>query len=43
MPDTLQEPVAEVCVTMGAWLVAAHEAGYPLPEPRYRPQHEEAE
>ena len=41
--DTPVEAAAEVRVAMEAWLAAAREAGHPIPEARYRPQHEAAE
>src|SRR6266550_1591841 len=39
--DSPEEAVAEVRVAMDAW--AARDAGLPLPEPSYHPQHEAAE
>ena len=41
--DTPEQAVAEVRVAMEAWLEVAREKGFPVPEPRYRPQHEPAE
>jgi predicted RNase H-like HicB family nuclease len=41
--DSPEEAVAEVRVAMDAWLEAARDAGLPLPEPSYHPQHEAAE
>lgn len=41
--DTPEEAVAEVRVAMEAWLAAARDAGHPIPEARYQPQHEAAE
>jgi predicted RNase H-like HicB family nuclease len=41
--QTPEEAVAEVRVAMDAWLAAAKEAGLPIPEARYQPQHEAAE
>ena len=38
-----EEAVAEVRIAMDAWLEVARDAGLPLPEPSYRPQHEAAE
>ena len=35
--DTLEEAVREVKIAREAWLEAAHAAGKPIPEPRYRP------
>jgi len=40
---TPEEAVAEVRVAMEAWLAAARDAGHPVPEARYQPQHEAAE
>ena len=37
------EAVAELGVAVDAWLAAAHDAGLPIPEARYQPQHEAAE
>lgn len=34
---TPEEAVAEVQKAKEAWLIAAREAGRPIPEPRYRP------
>ena len=34
---TAEAALAEVERAKEAWLVAAHEAGRPVPEPRYRP------
>jgi predicted RNase H-like HicB family nuclease len=34
---TAEEALAEVERAKQAWLVAAREAGRPIPEPRYRP------
>jgi predicted RNase H-like HicB family nuclease len=34
---TAEEALAEVERAKQAWLVAAREAGKPIPEPRYRP------
>ena len=41
--DTPEEAVAEVRVAMHAWIDAARNAGHPIPEARYQPQHEAAE
>lgn len=41
--DTPEQAVAEVRVAMEVWLDVAREKGLPIPEPRYRPQHEPAE
>ncbi len=41
--DTPEAAVAEVRVAMEAWLAAARDAGHPIPQARYRPQHEAAE
>jgi len=41
--NTPEEAVAEVRIAMEAWLEAAQEAGYPIPEARYQPHHEAAE
>ena len=41
--QTPEEAVAEVRLAMDAWLAAARDAGLPIPEPRYQPQHEAAE
>jgi predicted RNase H-like HicB family nuclease len=38
-----EQALAEVRVAMDAWLEAARDAGLPLPDPVYRPQHEAAE
>ena len=35
--STPQEALSEVLKAKEAWLEAAHEAGKPVPEPRYRP------
>jgi predicted RNase H-like HicB family nuclease len=35
-----EEAVAEVRIAMQAWLGAARDAGLPIPEPSYRPQHQ---
>ena len=40
---TPEEAVAELRVAMDAWLGAAREAGLPIPQARYQPQHEAAE
>jgi len=40
---TPEEAVAEVRVAMQGWLAAARQAGHPIPEARYQPQHEAAE
>jgi predicted RNase H-like HicB family nuclease len=40
---TPEEAVAEVRVAMELWLDAAREAGHPIPEARYQPQHVAAE
>jgi len=40
---TPEEAVAELRVAMDAWLEAAHEAGLPIPQARYQPNHEAAE
>jgi predicted RNase H-like HicB family nuclease len=40
---TPEEAVAEVRVAMEAWLAAARDAGHPIPEARYQPQHVAAE
>jgi predicted RNase H-like HicB family nuclease len=37
-----EEAVAEVRITMEAWLGSARDARFPVPEPSYRPQHEAA-
>ena len=34
---TAEEALAEVAKARDAWLVTAHEAGKPIPDPRYRP------
>lgn len=34
---TAEEALAEVERAKEAWLAAAHDAGKPIPEPRYRP------
>jgi predicted RNase H-like HicB family nuclease len=34
---TPEEALAEVEKAKDAWLAAAHDAGKPIPEPRYRP------
>lgn len=34
---TPEEAVHEVLIARDAWLEAAHEAGKPIPPPRYRP------
>jgi predicted RNase H-like HicB family nuclease len=34
---TPEEALAEVEKAKEAWLAAAHDAGRPIPEPRYRP------
>jgi predicted RNase H-like HicB family nuclease len=41
--DTPEEAVVEVRAAMDAWLAAARDAGHPIPEARYQPQHEAAE
>jgi predicted RNase H-like HicB family nuclease len=41
--QTPEEAVAEVRMAMDAWLAAARDAGLPIPDARYRPQHEAAE
>jgi predicted RNase H-like HicB family nuclease len=41
--DTPEEAVAEVRVAMEAWLAAAREAGYPIPQVRHRPRVEAVE
>jgi predicted RNase H-like HicB family nuclease len=41
--ETPEEAVAEVRVAMDAWIAAAKDAGLPIPEARYQPQHEAAE
>jgi predicted RNase H-like HicB family nuclease len=38
-----EDAVSEVRVAMDAWLETARDAGLPIPEPAYRPQHEAAE
>jgi predicted RNase H-like HicB family nuclease len=40
---TPEEAVAEVRVATDAWLAAAPDAGHPIPQPRFQPQHEAAE
>jgi predicted RNase H-like HicB family nuclease len=40
---TPEEAVAEVRVAMDAWIAAARDAGLPIPQPRYQPDHEAAE
>jgi predicted RNase H-like HicB family nuclease len=35
--SSAEEALAEVERAKDAWLAAAHEAGRPIPEPRYRP------
>jgi predicted RNase H-like HicB family nuclease len=40
---TPEEAVAELRMAMDAWLKAARDAGMPIPEPRYRPEHQAAE
>ncbi len=35
--STAEAALAEVEQAKGAWLLAAREAGRPIPEPRYRP------
>ncbi len=41
--DTPEEAVTEVRIAMEAWLAAAHDAGLPIPVPRYQPEHQAAE
>ncbi len=38
-----EEAVTQVCVAMDGWLAAAHDAGLPIPAPRYHPHHDAAE
>jgi predicted RNase H-like HicB family nuclease len=40
---TPEEALAELRVAMDAWLEAAREAGHPIPQARYQPNHEAAE
>lgn len=40
---TPEEAVAEIRVAMELWLDAAREAGHPIPDVRYQPQHAAAE
>jgi predicted RNase H-like HicB family nuclease len=35
--SSAEEALAEVEQAKRAWIAAAHEAGRPIPEPRYRP------
>jgi predicted RNase H-like HicB family nuclease len=35
--DTPEQALAELELAKAAWLVAAREAGKPIPSPRYRP------
>lgn len=41
--ETPEEAVVQVGIAIEAWLNAAKDAGLPIPEPRYQPQHEAAE
>ena len=38
-----EDAVAELRIAMDAWLDAAREAGYPIPDALYQPHHEAAE
>lgn len=40
---TREAAVAELELVIRAWLDVARENGLPIPEPRFRPQHEAAE
>jgi predicted RNase H-like HicB family nuclease len=40
---TPEEALAELRVAMDVWLEAAREAGHPIPQARYQPNHEAAE
>jgi predicted RNase H-like HicB family nuclease len=41
--DRPEEAMAEVRVARETWLAAARDAGHPIPEVRFQPQHEAAE
>lgn len=36
--DTPEEALAEVQIAMDGWLEVASEMGFPIPEPRHRPE-----